>query len=47
MLLGMVVLIYLAAGSMLKALMMGVFGLLLSTIAWTAFGHPAADLRHP
>ena len=32
MLLGMVVLIYLAAGSMLKALMMGVFGLLLSTI---------------
>jgi putative tricarboxylic transport membrane protein len=32
MLLGMVLLIYLAAGSMLKALMMGVFGLLLSTI---------------
>ncbi len=32
MVLGMVLLIYLAAGSMLKALMMGVFGLLLSTI---------------
>ncbi|MFH2075953.1 MAG: tripartite tricarboxylate transporter permease [Pseudomonadota bacterium] len=32
MLLGTIILIYLAAGSMLKALMMGVFGLLLSTI---------------
>jgi putative tricarboxylic transport membrane protein len=32
MLLGTIILIYLAAGSMLKALMMGVFGLLISTI---------------
>ena len=46
MLLGIIILIYLASGSILKALMMFVFGLLVSTIGMDChLGHSAPHLR--